>query len=111
MKRLLLLAMLTLAAFTANATVRYVSILGNDNNNGLAWSTAKRNIDGAMNDAAQGDTVFVAIGTYPKFSAKNGVHVFGGFLGTEQSLAERQALHHGYLQDSSCTRIFTASQS
>ena len=111
MKRLFLLSMLTLAAFTANATVRYVSMLGNDNNNGLAWSTAKRNIDGAMNDAAQGDTVFVAIGTYPKFSAKNGVHVFGGFLGTEQSLSERQALHHGYLQDSSCTRIFTASQS
>jgi len=103
--------MLTLAAFTANATVRYVSILGNDNNNGLAWSTAKRNIDGAMNDAAQGDTVFVAIGTYPKFSAKNGVHVFGGFLGTEQNLAERQPMHHGYLQDSSCTRIFTANQS
>ncbi len=99
------------ASFSANATVRYVSMLGNDNNNGLAWSTAKRNIDGAMNDAVQGDTVFVAIGTYPKFSAKNGVHVFGGFLGTEQSFAERHAMHHGYLQDSSCTRIFTATQS
>ncbi len=111
MKRNYLLFFLLVASFSANATVRYVSMLGNDNNNGLAWSTAKRNIDGAMSEAVQGDTVLVAIGTYPKFSAKNGVHIFGGFLGTEQSLAERQAMHHGYLLDSSCTRIFTASQS
>lgn len=111
MKRNYLLFFLLVASFSANATVRYVSMLGNDNNNGLAWSTAKRNIDGAMSEAVQGDTVLVAIGTYPKFSAKNGVHIFGGFLGTEQSLSERQPMHHGYLQDSSCTRIFTASQS
>lgn len=111
MKRNYLLFFLLVASFSANATVRYVSMLGNDNNNGLAWSTAKRTINGAMSDAVQGDTVFVAIGTYPQFSAKNGVHVFGGFLGTEQSLADRQAMHHGYLQDSSCTRIFTADQS
>lgn len=111
MKRNYLLFFLLVASLSSNATVRYVSMLGNDSNNGLAWSTAKRNINGAMNDAAQGDTVFVAIGTYPQFSAKNGVHVFGGFLGTEQNLAERQAMHHGYLQDSSCTRIFTADQS
>lgn len=111
MKRYFLICFLLVAWISSNATVRYVSMLGNDSNNGLAWSTAKRNINGAMNDAAQGDTVFVAIGTYPQFSAKNGVHVFGGFLGTEQNLAERQAMHHGYLQDSSCTRIFTADQS
>lgn len=111
MKKICFIFFLLVASLSANATVRYVSMLGNDSNNGLAWSTAKRNINGAMNDAAQGDTVFVAIGTYPKFSAKNGVHVFGGFLGTEQSLADRRAMHHGYLQDSSCTRIFTADQS
>ena len=111
MKRYFLMCILLVAGFSSNATVRYVSMLGNDNNNGLAWSTAKRNIDGAMSESVQGDTVLVAIGTYPKFSAKNGVHVFGGFLGTEQSLADRQAMHHGYLQDSSCTRIFTADQS
>lgn len=111
MKRNYLFFFLLVASFSANATVRYVSMLGNDNNNGLAWSTAKRTINGAMSDAVQGDTVFVAIGTYPKFSAKNGVHIFGGFLGTEQNLAERQAMHHGYLQDSSCTQIFTATQS
>lgn len=111
MKRYFLICILLVAWISSNATVRYVSMLGNDSNNGLAWSTAKRNINGAMNDAAQGDTVFVAIGTYPQFSAKNGVHVFGGFLGTEQNLAERQTMHHGYLQDSSCTRIFTADQS
>ena len=83
MKRYLLTCILLVAWISSNATVRYVSMLGNDSNNGLAWSTAKRNINGAMNDAAQGDTVFVAIGTYPQFSAKNGVHVFGGFLGKQ----------------------------
>ena len=111
MKKICFIFFLLVASLSANATVRYVSMLGNDNNNGLAWSTAKRTINGAMSDAVQGDTVFVAIGTYPKFSAKNGVHIFGGFLGTEQNLAERQAMHHGYLQDSSCTQIFTATQS
>ena len=111
MKRYFLMCILLVAGFSSNATVRYVSMLGNDSNNGLAWSTAKRTINGAMSDAVQGDTVFVAIGTYPNFSAKNGIHIFGGFLGTEQSLADRQAMHHGYLQDSSCTRIFTADQS
>ena len=111
MKKICFIFFLLVASLSANATVRYVSMLGNDNNNGLAWSTAKRTINGAMSDAVQGDTVFVAIGNYPKFSAKNGVHIFGGFLGTEQNLAERQAMHHGYLQDSSCTQIFTATQS
>lgn len=111
MKKICFIFFLLVASLSANATVRYVSMLGNDNNNGFAWSTAKRTINGAMSDAVQGDTVFVAIGTYPKFSAKNGVHIFGGFLGTEQNLAERQAMHHGYLQDSSCTQIFTATQS
>lgn len=111
MKKICFIFFLLVASLSANATVRYVSMLGNDNNNGLAWSTAKRNIDGAMSESVQGDTVLVAIGTYPKFSAKNGVHIFGGFLGTEQNLAERQAMHHGYLQDSSCTQIFTATQS
>ena len=111
MKKICFIFFLLVASLSANATVRYVSMLGNDNNNGFAWSTAKRTINGAMSDAVQGDTVFVAIGNYPKFSAKNGVHIFGGFLGTEQNLAERQAMHHGYLQDSSCTQIFTATQS
>ena len=110
MKRNCLILLFLVASLSANATIRYVSMLGNDNNNGTAWHVAKRSIDGALSDAVQGDTVFVAIGTYEKFSARNGVHVFGGFLGTEQSLAQRQAMHHGYLQDSSCTRIFTAYQ-
>lgn len=71
MKRNYLLFFLLVTSFSANATIRYVSMLGNDNNNGLAWSTAKRNIDGAMSESVQGDTVLVAIGTYPKFSGKN----------------------------------------
>ena len=87
------------------ATTYFVSSSGNNNNDGLSWTTAKQTIQAAINIASVGDSVFVAVGNYAGFQAVNGVHVFGGFVGTELYLYERQSLTYGYLSNGLCTKI------
>ncbi len=84
-------------------TTYFVSNSGNDSNNGLSWATAKATINGAMAliTSPYDDSVFVATGTYPACSIKNGTHVYGGFAGTETYLYERQPLTYGIASDSS----------
>ena len=88
-------------------TTYFVSNSGNDSNNGLSWATAKAPINGAMEliTSPYDDSVFVATGTYPACSIKNGTHVYGGFAGTEAYLYERQPLTYGIASDSSCSII------
>ncbi len=88
-------------------TTYFVSNSGNDSNNGLSWATAKATINGAMAliTSPNDDSVFVATGTYPACSIKNGTHVYGGFAGTEAYLYERQPLTYGIASDSSCSII------
>lgn len=88
-------------------TTYFVSNSGNDSNNGLSWATAKATINGAMAliTSPYDDSVFVATGTYPACSIKNGTHVYGGFAGTEAYLYERQPLTYGIASDSSCSII------
>lgn len=88
-------------------TTYFVSNSGNDSNNGLSWATAKATINGAMAliTSPYDDSVFVATGTYPACSIKNGTHVYGGFAGTEAYLYERQPLTYGIASDNSCSII------
>ena len=88
-------------------TTYFVSNSGNDSNNGLSWATAKATINGAMAliTSPNDDSVFVAAGTYPACTIKNGTHVYGGFAGTEAYLYERQPLSYGIASDSSCSII------
>ena len=85
----------------------YVSNNGNDSNDGLSWATAKATINGAMNliTAPGNDSVFVAVGTYPSCTIKSGARVYGGFVGTETHLNERQPLTYGIAADNSCSII------
>ncbi len=85
----------------------YVSNNGNDSNDGLSWATAKATINGAMGliTAPNNDSVFVAVGTYPACTIQNGTHVYGGFVGTESHLYERQPLTYGISADNTCTVI------
>ncbi|MDR2083443.1 MAG: T9SS type A sorting domain-containing protein [Bacteroidales bacterium] len=76
----------------------YVKPAGNNSNDGLSWATAKANIAGALTPAINGDTIFVAVGTYTSsagIAMKNGVSVYGGFIGIESSLTERPAMSYG----------------
>lgn len=70
-------------------------------NNGATWSDAFQGVDGlqnALTAAVAGDQIWVAAGVYKPtttttrtiyFQLKNGVEVYGGFDGTESSLAQR----------------------
>jgi parallel beta-helix repeat protein len=62
----------------------FVSISGNDTNDGLSWATAKRTVQSAQNAAAAVDrVVWVAVGTYPRVDLQLGIALYGGFGGTE----------------------------
>lgn len=70
----------------------------NDNasgaNNGTSWVNAYTNLTTAINNARNGDSIFVAAGTYQpaigqSFSMKENVKIYGGFAGTESFLHQR----------------------
>ncbi|MCE7063846.1 choice-of-anchor Q domain-containing protein [Dyadobacter sp. CY326] len=61
---------------------------------GKAWDCAFGDLQSAINNAASGEQVWVAGGTYlppanDYFRMKGGVKIYGGFAGTETSLADR----------------------
>jgi hypothetical protein len=69
--------------------VVYVKPDGNNNNDGLSWSTAKRNINVAMSVAGVED-IWVAAGTYfESLIMRDGVALYGGFAGNETDRAQR----------------------
>lgn len=67
-RRLLQITTLSLSLFALPALAQrtlHVNInTGDDANDGLKWSTAFKNIQPAINAAAQGDIIYVAAGTY-----------------------------------------------
>lgn len=107
MKKIILIFTFIVFFFSANATTYYVSKSGNNNNNGLSWATAMYTIQAAINSANSSDSVFVSVGNFDGFTLKSGVHIFGGFTGTETYLYQRQNLAYGYLQNGTATKITT----
>jgi len=93
---------------TMNLTVfhaRYVKAGGTGN--GSSWANASGDLQAMINEACSGSNIFVAAGTYypnrkandletitpndrdNAFVLKNSVQLYGGFAGTEASLAQR----------------------
>ncbi|MCF2498927.1 choice-of-anchor Q domain-containing protein [Dyadobacter chenhuakuii] len=63
---------------------------------GVSWECASGNLQNIINSAARGEQVWVAGGTYlpqpnEPFTMKEGVKIYGGFAGTEASLADRNS--------------------
>ncbi len=91
-----------------NPTRYYVdSVNGNDSNSGLSWNTAKKTITRCVAEAYDGDTIWVARGTYNESVTIAGVRnmkVLGGFVsGATTELSRRPDLNptiissqHGY---------------
>jgi len=87
----------------AAGVIYHVTTGGTSTNDGSSWETAK-DLQSALNAAVSGDEIWVAAGTYkpsahwpsystdPRtatFTLKDGVAIYGGFVGTESSLDAR----------------------
>ena len=89
--------------FAGNKTI-HVKPSGNDAADGKTWATAFKTLQKALDVTNEGDTIWVANGTYKPtkkagngvqdrdmaFVLKAGVALYGGFAGTETSINQRQ---------------------
>ena len=67
---------------------------GNDSNDGRGWSTAKRDIQAAIDAASSGDRIFVADGTYAP------IHTVGKWLSIESvNGADKTVINAGFSRD------------
>ena len=83
-------AALLLATGASQGGTLYVKTTGNDASSGASWALAKQTITNAMAAAVAGDQLWVASGTYTQLvTLKPSVAMYGGFNGTETSLAQR----------------------
>ncbi|MEQ8810454.1 MAG: LamG-like jellyroll fold domain-containing protein, partial [Imperialibacter sp.] len=83
--------------------VVYVKSDASGNNDGTSWADAFMDLQSALAAAVEGDQIWIANGTYKPDGADpgntslsfivsvNDLSIFGGFSGTESSLAERYA--------------------
>ena len=77
--------------------ITYVNAAALGANNGLSWTNAYKSLQDGINASAAGCQVWVAKGTYNpsgvsrlnSFYLKNGVAIYGGFLGNESGLLQR----------------------
>jgi len=94
-KTMLLLALLLagslLSGRSYGQTIRYVKPTASGTGNGTSWADASGDLQ-AMINATGINQVWVANGTYTlgaTLSMKNGVAIYGGFVGTETTLTAR----------------------
>ena len=107
MKKILLFS-IALFSFALNAqTVVYVDVDASGNNDGTSWANAYNSLHDALNNTnIAGAEVWIAEGTYTPSNASTpflnqyGLNIYGGFVGTEVTKADRSTdpwLHPVYL--------------
>lgn len=106
-KKYLLFVGIVIALFgwqQSSAARWYVDVNATGAANGASWKDAFTGLQDGLDNAVSGDTIWVASGTYypvkppvvsvdPRdrtFLMKNGVHIYGGFVGSEVNLADRK---------------------
>jgi predicted outer membrane repeat protein len=86
------------AASGGVSVVRYVNGAAVGANDGTSWANAFTDLQAALAAAVSGDEIWIAAGTYKptsttsrsvSFALKNGVGVYGGFVGNEVSRGDR----------------------
>ncbi len=106
-KKVCIMALLLLGSTLTAASVIYVDASASGANNGTSWADAYGEMQDALDEAASGDQIWVAAGTYNPtrqvggtgdryraFQLKNGVEILGGFTGTETSAEQRDWDQH-----------------
>jgi parallel beta-helix repeat protein len=114
MKHYLFCAMALLLSTMLTAKTYYIKPNGSDANDGLSWENAKASIQDAVDISDSGDQIFAAQGTYNLTDAiylRSGRNIYGGFAGTESSLAERPALVYGKTREGNATVLDTGGNS
>ena len=94
-------------AGAARAQTLYVNASAPGGGNGTSWASAFRDLQSALVVAGPGNQVWVARGRYlpsasnpgASFVLPDGVPVYGGFTGSETSLAQRDPLANVTLLD------------
>ena len=93
-------AIALLTAAIAYADVIYVDANATGANNGSSWLDAYADLDDALTAAGPSDEVWVADGTYhppaqdTPFSIPDGVAIYGGFVGGETSIDDRDPVNN-----------------
>ncbi|MBY0112988.1 MAG: right-handed parallel beta-helix repeat-containing protein [Phycisphaerales bacterium] len=88
---------LGLFAMTTDAAVIRVNAAAPSGGDGSSWATALNDLQAALTAAQPGDEIWVQQGVYKphptnrsiSFNLKNGVALYGGFTGVEESLLQR----------------------
>ena len=96
MKKYIFFAFTFLLTLLANGATYYVVPNGAGNKDGSSWANAYADVQTAIDSAynAGGGEVWIKKGTYKHGSAmtmRNGVAIYGGFVGTETSKDQRVA--------------------
>lgn len=75
------------------AVVFVSGVTGDDAKNGFSWANAKKTLQAGMDLGSQlGGEVWVTAGVYPgPVTVKQGIHVYGGFAGTETARDQRDS--------------------
>ena len=98
MRKTLLLVALFATAYSFSANL-YLSTLGNDNNNGQNWNTAKKTLYGAFSVANTGDKIHVAAGTYDFYqpvTLNKNIEIIGSyFVNYNNNTATRSLIAKG----------------
>lgn len=106
MKTFICILFLLLSGKTYSQNIYYVNVQQSDNTgNGLSWATAFKDLQHAIHQAAAGDEVWVAKGTYlpteylpgatgsnprdKSFFLNKNIKIYGGFNGNEAAISER----------------------
>ncbi len=88
------------------AAVRYVNASATGSGQGTSWTNAYTSLTQALAEAQPGDQLWVALGVYGPltregFFAGPGVSLYGGFVGNETSIAQRNPLSRSRLTHTS----------
>lgn len=103
MKSILILILFFLTTALLGQTRLYVNASAQGQNDGSSWADAFTELQTALATAAPSNEIWVAQGTYfpttdnnrdSSFNLPSGVHLYGGFAGTETSLSERDWAAH-----------------
>ncbi len=90
LKQLIVVLILIGFSEAALAGVLYVDRNADSDGDGLTWGTAFNTIASALTAAGAGDEIWVAKGTYEEnIAMAGGVSLFGGFIGSEDYLAQQ----------------------